>query len=96
MLNLTMGLLELPACQEANNSVEDSDDDNPLVDMFKVPAEVLVPQDPLPAKPQLDPRALMAKVKFKSGWRTLLPPPGLRRQIWIVGMWYCKLSRHPR
>ena len=65
MLNLTMGPLELLACQEANNLVEDSDDVNPLVDMFKVPAEGLVPQDPLPAKPQLDPRALMAKVKFK-------------------------------
>ena len=67
MLNLTMGPPELPACQEANNLVEDSDDDNPLVDMFKVPAEVPVPQDPLPAKPQLDPRALMAEAKFKSG-----------------------------
>ena len=96
MLNLTTGPPELLVCQEANDLVEDSDDDNPLADMFKVPAEVPVPKDPLRVKPQLDPRAPMAEAKFKSGQRTLPPPPGLRRQIWIVGMWYCKLSRHPR
>ena len=38
-------------------------------------------QVPLPAKPQLNPWALMAEAKFKSGWRTLPPPPDLRRHI---------------
>ena len=80
MLNLNMGPPELSAPQEANDSV-DSDDDNPLVDMFKVPTEVLAPQDPLPAKPWLDPWALMAEAKFKSDRRTLPPPPGLSRLV---------------
>ena len=43
MLNLTMGQPELPAPQEAHNLADDSDhDDNPLADLFKAPAEVLV------------------------------------------------------
>ena len=54
MINLTMGLPELLVPQEANDSVGDSDDDNPLTDMFKVPAEVPVPWESLPAKPWLD------------------------------------------
>ena len=71
MLNLTMGQPELPVPQSAHDSADDSDqDDNPLENMFKVPAPVF--WVPLPAKPQLDPRALMAEAKFKSGWQT--PP----------------------
>ena len=82
MLNLTMGQLELPAPQETHDSADDSNqDDNPLEDMFQVPTEALVFQVPLPAKPRLDPRALMVETKFKSGWRTLLLSPGLRRHI---------------
>ena len=82
MPNLTMGQLEPLAPQETHDSADDSDqDDNPLEDMFQVPAEALVFRVPLPAKPQLDPRALMAEAKFKSGRRTLPPPLGLRRHI---------------
>ena len=82
MLNLTMGWLELPVPQETHDSADDSDqDDNPLEDMFQVPTEAPVFWVPLPAKPWLDPWALMAEAKFKSGWRTLPPPPGLRRHI---------------
>ena len=82
MLNLTMGQPELPAPQETHELADDSDqDDNPLEDMFQIPAEAPVFQVPLPAKPQLDPRALMAEAKFKSGWWTLPKPPGLRRHI---------------
>ena len=81
MLNVTIGPLELPVSQEANDLVEDSNDDNPLVDMFKVPAEIPTPQESLPTRTWLDPRAFMAEAKFKSGWRTLPPPLGLRRQI---------------
>ena len=63
MLNLTMGQPELPVPQSAHDSADDSDqDDNPLENMFKVPAPVF--WVPLPAKPQLDPRALMAEAKF--------------------------------
>ena len=79
MLNLTMGQLELPAPQETHGSANDSDqDDKPL---FQVPTEALVFHVPLPAKPQLDPQALMAEAKFKSRWQTLPPPLGLRRHI---------------
>ena len=75
MLNLTMGQLELPAPQATHESADDSDqDDNPLEDMFQVPAEAPVFQVPLPTKPWLDPRALMAEAKFKSG-RWTLPRP---------------------
>ena len=82
MLNLTMGQPELPAPQETHESADDSDqDDNPLEDMFQIPAEALVFQVPLPEKPRLDPRALMAEAKFKSGWWTLPLPPSLRRHI---------------
>ena len=82
MLNLTMGQPELPVPQETHESADDSNqDDNLLEDMFQVPAEAPVFQVPLPAKPQLDPQALMAEAKFKSGWRTLPLPPGLRRHI---------------
>ena len=82
MLNLTLGQPELLAHQEAYDSINDSDhDDNPLADMFKAPAEVPVFWAPLPAKSQLDPQALMAKAKIKSGQWTLPPPPGLRRHI---------------
>ena len=67
MLNLTMGQPELPAPQETHDSADDSNqDDNPLEDMFQVPTEALVFRVPLPAKPQLDPQALMAEAKFKS------------------------------
>ena len=56
MLNLTMGQPEPPAPPETHESVDDSDqDDNPLEDMFLVPAETPVFQVPLPAKPRLDP-----------------------------------------
>ena len=43
MLNLTMGQPELPAPQKTHDSADDSDqDDNPLEDMFQVPAEAPV------------------------------------------------------
>ena len=75
MLNLTMGQLEPPAPQDTHESADDSDqDDNPLEDMFQVPTEAPVFWVPLPAKPRLDPRALMAEAKFKSGRRTLPHP----------------------
>ena len=82
MLNLTMGQPELPAPQDTHESADDfNQDDNPLEDMFQVPTEAPVFRVPLPAKPRLDPRALMAEAKLKSGWRTLPPPPSLRRHI---------------
>ena len=82
MLNLTMGQPELPAPQDTHESADDSDqDDNLLEDIFQVPSEALVFRVPLPVKPQLDPRALMADAKFKSGWLTFPPPPSLRRHI---------------
>ena len=82
MLNLTMGQPELPAPQEAHDLANDSNhEDNPLKDMFKAPTEVPVFWTPLPAKPRLDPRDLMAEAKFKSGWWTLPQPLGLRRHI---------------
>ena len=82
MLNLTMGQPELPVHQETHESADESDqEDNPLEDMFQVPAEAPVFRVPLPAKPWLDPWALMAEAKFKSGWQTLPLPPGLRRHI---------------
>ena len=62
MLNLTMGQPELPVPQETHESADDSDqDDNPLEDMFQVPTEAPVFRVPLPAKPWLDPRALMRR-----------------------------------
>ena len=82
MLNLTMGQLELPAPQESHGPTDDSDeDDNSLEDMFQVPTETLVFWAPLPAKPRLDPWALMAEAKLKSGWQTLPLPPCVRRHI---------------
>ena len=82
MHNLTMGQSELPAPQETCGLTDDSDeDDNPLEDMFQVPTEAPVFWVPLPAKPQLDPWALMAEAKLKSGRRTLPLPPGVRRHI---------------
>ena len=82
MHNLTMGQPELPAPQETCGPTDDSDeDDNPLEDMFQVPAEAPVFWVPLPAKPWLDPRALMAEAKLKSGRRTFPLPPGMRRHI---------------
>ena len=82
MLNLTMGQPELPVPQECHGPTDDSDeDDNPLEDMFQVPAETPVFRVPLPAKPRLDPQALMAEAKLKSGRQTLPPPPGMRRHI---------------
>ena len=84
MLNLSMGLPELLAtqqtCDPIDQTSESLSDNDQFSDMFKVPAKVLVPWDPPPSLPQLDPRALMAKAKFKSGRRTLPPPLGLRRQ----------------
>ena len=75
MHNLTMGQPELPVPQEACGPTDDSnEDDNPLEDMFQVPAEALVFWVPLPAKPQLDPQALMAEAKFKSRRQTLPCP----------------------
>ena len=56
MLNLTMGQPELLVPQETHGPTNDSDqDDNPLEDMFQVPAETPVFRVPLPAKPRLDP-----------------------------------------
>ena len=82
MLGLTMGRPELPALWGTHGSPDDSDlDDSPLEGVFQVPAETPVFRVPLPAKPRLDPRALMAEAKFKSGWRTLPPPPGLKRHV---------------
>ena len=82
MHNLTMAQPELPVPQETRGLTDDSDeDDNPLEDMFQVPVEAPVFQVPLPAKPRLDPRALMAEAKLKSGWQTLPLPLGVRRHI---------------
>ena len=82
MYNLTMGQPELPAPQETHGPTDDSDeDDNPLEDMFQVPAEAPVFWVPLPAKPWLDPQALMAEAKLKSRQQTLPLPPGMRRCI---------------
>ena len=82
MHNLTMGPPELPVPEETCGMTDDSDeDDNPLEDMFQVPAQAPVFWVPLPAKPRLDPRALMTEAKLKSGRRTLPPPLGIRRCI---------------
>ena len=89
MLNLSMGLPELLATQETSDSVDQAgeslSDDDQFSDMFKVPAKVPAPQDP-PSLPWLDPHALMAEAKFKSGCRPLPLPPGLRRQD-VVDTW---------
>ena len=83
MLNLSMVLPEPPASHGASDPVDKTDgalsDDDQLQDMFKILAEVPVHQDPTPTKPQLDPWVLMAEAKFKSGQRSLPPPPELRR-----------------
>ena len=83
MLNLSMGPPVLPATQETSDSVDQAGEslsnDDQFSDMFKVPAKVPAPQDP-PSLPRLDPHALMAEAKFKSGRRPLPPPPGLRSQ----------------
>ena len=69
--------------QETSDSVDQAgeslSDDDQFYDMFKVPAKVPAPWDP-PSLPWLDPHALMAEAKFKSGHRPLPPPPGLRSQ----------------
>ena len=79
-----MGPLELPAPQEANDSVDQTNealsDNDQLQNMFKVPTGVLVSQDPPLSRPQLDPQVLMAQAKLKSGQQTLPPPPELRAQ----------------
>ena len=84
MFNLSMGPLELPAPQEANDSMDQTDeafsDNDQLQDMFKVPTGVLVSQDPPLSRPQLDPQVLMAQAKLKSSRQTLPPPPELRAQ----------------
>ena len=84
MLNLSMGLLELLVTQQTSDPTDQTNeslsDDDQFSDMFKVPAEVPAPQDPPPLLPWLDPWALMAEAKFKSGHRTLPPPLGIRRQ----------------
>ena len=84
MLNLSMGLPELLATQQTSDPIDQTgkslSDDDQFSDMFKVPAKVLAPWDPPPSLPWLDPQALMAEAKYKSGHRTLPPPPGLRRQ----------------
>ena len=84
MFNLSMGPPELPAPQEANKSMDQTDealsDNDQLQDMFKVPTGVPVSWDPPLSRPQLDPQVLMAEAKLKSGWRTLPPPLGLRAQ----------------
>ena len=77
MLNLTIGQPELLAPQDSHGPTGDSDeDDNPLEDMFQVPPETPAFRAPSPAKPRLDPRALMAEAKLKSRWQTLPPAPG--------------------
>ena len=84
MLNLSMGLPELPATQQTSDPIDQTSeslsDDDQFSNMFKVSAKVLAPRDPPPSLLWLDPRVLMAEAKFKSGRRTLPPPPGLRRQ----------------
>ena len=92
MLNLSMGLPELPAVPETSVPIDQTgeslSDYDQFSDMFKVPAKVRAqvpvkvpaPQDPLQALPHLDPWALMAEAKYKSSHRTLPPPPGLGRQ----------------
>ena len=83
MLNLSMGLPELPKTQETSDSVDQAgeslSDDDQFSNMFKAPAKVLTPRDP-PSLPRLDLCAVMAEAKFKSGCRVLPPPLGLRRQ----------------
>ena len=84
LFNLSMGPPELLATQETSDSVgltdEGLSDDDQFSNMFKVPPKVPAPRDlPLP-RLLLDPRTLMAEAKFKSGCRTLPPPPGLKRQ----------------
>ena len=47
--------------------------------MFKIPLKVLEHQDPTPTwTPGLNFQALLAEAQYKSGWRTLPPPPELR------------------
>ena len=73
--------------REASNSAGPTDgalsNDDQFANMFKTPKALLkapVSQDPPSSRRQLDPRILMAEVKFKSGRRTLPPPPGLQKQ----------------
>ena len=74
MHNLTMGPRN-PASKENHAPTDGSDeDDNQLEDMSR--PRLL---GPLPVKPWLDPRALMAEAKLRSGCRTLPPPLGVRR-----------------
>ena len=82
MLNLSMGPLEQPAPHKPSDSDDKTDalsDYDQLEDMFKIPVEAPVHQDPTPAKPQLNPWGLMAEAQYKFGWRTLPLPPVLRR-----------------
>ena len=59
MLNLNMDLPELLVPQKANDLVAETNgtlsDDNPLADMFKVPAKAPDPWESLISRPRLDP-----------------------------------------
>ena len=84
MLNLSMGTSDAPESHQldepnASHSNVALSDDEQFQDMFKVPDNVPECWDQTSAMPPgLDFQALMAKVQFKYGCRTLPPPPELR------------------
>ena len=84
MFNLSMGppeMLEPHWQDEPNTSCSSAalSDDEQFNDMFKVPPKVPEHRDQVPVTQSgLNFRALMAEVHFKSGCRTLPPPPELR------------------
>ena len=80
MLNLSMGTSDASESHwqdepNAGHSDAAPSDDEQFQDMFKVPENVPEHWD---QSPGLDFRALMAEAQYKSGCRTLLPPPELR------------------
>ena len=84
MFNLSMGPPEMPEPHrqdESNTSCSSAalSDDEQFNDMFKVPPKVPECRDQVPVMQSgLNFRALMAEAHFKSGRRTLPPPPELR------------------
>ena len=81
MLNLSMGASDAPESHRqdepnaSHSSVAPSDDEQ-FQDMFKVPESIPECRDQVPVAPSgLDFQALMAEAQFKSGRRTLPPPP---------------------
>ena len=90
MLNLSMGPPEPPTSSwsrvgqaepttPASHSDSTLSDDEQFRDMFNIPLKVPEHQDPTPMRTQgLNFQALLAEAQFKSGRRTLPPPPELR------------------